>query len=111
MGERDACEKAGSDTGFAMKEYDPILWYHAVWKTLTAIVVVVGGSLPTVVLGWDTMLVSGKVVAIGGLVVSAWKAVDLLFDQTMRRLSQGKTPMPINGNNDTQHFTKPPDVK
>lgn len=97
-----------------MKDYDPIQWLYAGWKICGAVVIVVGGALPTVILGWSTMLPSGKFVALSGLVVSAWKSVDLLFDQTMRRVSQGKTPMPINGNGgsgDTQHIQKEPSGK
>ena len=94
-----------------MKDYDPIQWWYTGWKICGAVVKVAGPAMPTVFLGWDTMLMSGKLVAAGGLFVSAWGAVDLLFDQTMRRISEGKTPVQIPGGNggsgDTQIIKKP----
>jgi len=87
------------------KQFDPIYWKHAVWKAFSGPLLVVLGATPTVVLGWDTMLLSGKIVATTGLFMSWIKAIDLLFDQTMARLAAGKSPMPIQGQNggDTQH--------
>ena len=88
-----------------------ILWFYAYWKVITAVVLVVGGCLPTVILGWDTMIASGKLVAVGGLILSAWKAADIEIRQILRRLAEGKPPVDIpNGNGDsghTQQFQKP----
>lgn len=97
-----------------MKKFGPLLWFYAGWKAVTALVIVVGASLPTVVLGWDTMLLSGKIVAIGGLIVSAWKALDMAVRDTVRRLLEGKTPVEIpkganGGTGDTTHIQKPPE--
>lgn len=93
-----------------------ILWLYAGWNTLTGVVIVVGATLPTIVLGWDMMLPSGKAVAIIGVTVAAWKAVDLEFRRIIRRVMEGKPPVeiPKNGNGgssnggsgDTQHFPK-----
>lgn len=74
-------------------------WVYASWKAATAVVIVVGAGLPTVILGWDTMLPSGKFVAVAGLLVSGWKALDVIIDQIMRRVSQGKPPMPVDASN------------
>ena len=95
------------------KKFDPIYWKHAIWKALSGPLIVVLVATPTVVLGWDTMLLSGKIVAVTGLVVSWIKSIDLLFDQTMARLAAGKTPMPIPGQNggDTTHIHKEPPGK
>lgn len=92
------------------KKYDPIYWKHAIWKAFSGPLLVVLGATPTVVLSWDTMLLSGKIVASVGLLMSWIKAIDLLFDQTMARLAAGKTPVPIAGQNggDTQHSEKAP---
>lgn len=87
-----------------------LLWFYACWKAVTALIIVVGASLPTVVLGWDTMLPSGKVVAVGGLVVSAWKALDMSVRDTVKRLVEGKTPVEVPKNDNgghTQHIQKP----
>lgn len=82
-----------------LKRFDKILWFYAGWKVTTALVLVVGGCLPTVILGWDTMITSGKLVAIGGLGVSAWKAMDIEIRQILKRLAEGKPPVDIpNGN-------------
>lgn len=92
------------------KSFVALLWFYAGWKAATALVIVVGASLPTVVLGWDTMLPSGKWVAVGGLVVSAWKALDMSVRETVKRIIEGKTPVevPQNGNGGhTQHIQKP----
>lgn len=87
------------------------LWFYAWWKVVTAIVIVVLGCIPTVFLGWDTMLPSGKLVAVGGLVLSAWKAVDLVFDKMAARITEGKSPMAIPGQNgvrgDMEQIQKP----
>jgi hypothetical protein len=82
-----------------MKEHEPIYWWYAAWKILGAVVIVVGGAIPTVILGWDTMLPSGKFVAVVGLGVAAWKAVDAEFKQVVKRISEGKPPVPLNGGN------------
>lgn len=42
------------------------------------------------------MLPSGKLVAVIGLTVSGVKSLDMLFDQTMRRIAKGQTPYPLN---------------
>lgn len=89
-----------------MKRFGPLLWFYAGWKALTALVIVVGSNLPTVVLGWDTMLYSGKLVAVSGLVVSAWKALDMSVRETVKRLMEGKSPVEIPKNGDTQHIQK-----
>lgn len=85
-----------------------VLWFYAGWKVVTALVICVGGCLPTVFLGWDTMIPSGKLVAIGGLAVTAWKAMDMEIRQILKRLVEGKPPVDIpNGNGGhTQHFEK-----
>lgn len=90
------------------KRFDPIYWFYAGWKAFSGVVIVVGGSSATAILGWDTMLPSGKVVAVLGLVVAGIKSLDMLFDQTMRRLAEGKPPVPINGNGGhTEQLKKP----
>ena len=94
------------------KWLNSLLWFYAAWKAVTALVIVVGSNLPTVVLGWDTMLMSGKIVAVGGLVVSAWKALDMAVRDTVKRLVDGKAPveLPKNGNGgsgDTQFVQTP----
>lgn len=99
-----------------MKNFGPLLWFYAGWKAATALVIVVGASLPTVVLGWDTMLPSGKIVAVGGLVVSAWKALDMAVRDTVRRILEGKTPVEIpkgvnGGAHDTTFTAKPSEGK
>jgi len=91
-----------------VKSFPTIYWLYAAWKALSGVVIVVGGAMPTVLLGWDTMLPSGKMVAVAGLVVSGFKSIDMLFDHTMRRLADGKTPAASNGNGgDTQQVPKP----
>lgn len=95
-----------------MKNLPGLLWFYAGWKAVTALVIVVGASLPTVVLGWDTMLPSGKWVAVAGLGVSAWKALDMSVRETVKRLMEGKTPVdiPKDGNGGhTQFIQKPPE--
>lgn len=91
------------------KRFDPLYWKHAVWKVLSGALLVLLGSLPTVLLGWDTMLPSGKLVAVSGLAVSVIKSIDMLFDQTMSRLAAGKLPVKLDGQNghDTAHLKKP----
>lgn len=87
-----------------------IHWFYASWKAVTALILVVGANLPTAVLGWDTMLFSGKFVAVVGLVVSGWKALDMSVKETVKRLMEGKTPVeiPKNGSEgNTQHIQKP----
>lgn len=91
------------------KRYNAILWFYAGWNTLTGVVIVVGATLPTIVLGWDTMLPSGKAVAITGVIVAAWKAVDLELRRVIRRVMEGKPPVdiPQNGNGGhTEHLKK-----
>jgi len=90
------------------KQFDPIYWKHAIWKAISGPLIVLLGAAPTVVLGWDTMLPSGKYVAVSGLLLTVIKSLDLLFDQTIARVAAGKTPMPIAGQNggDTQHIQK-----
>lgn len=91
-------------------KFGPLLWFYAGWKASTALVIVVGASLPTVVLGWDTMLPSGKLVAVAGLVVTGWKALDMSVRETVKRLMEGKSPVdiPKNGNGGhTEHLKKP----
>lgn len=90
------------------KKFDPIYWKHAIWKILSGALLVGLGGAPTIVLGWDTMLMSGKIVAICGLVVSVIKSVDMLMDQTLSRLAAGKLPVKLDGQNgfDTTHITK-----
>lgn len=97
------------DPPYQFRRFDPIHWVYACWKAVSGVVIVVGASAPTAILGWDTMLPSGKFVAILGLTVAGAKSLDMLFDQTMRRLSEGKTPVPINGNSGhhTEHIKKP----
>lgn len=93
---------------YRLKKFDPIYWIYAGWKAISGVVIVVGGSAATAILGWDTMLPSGKFVAILGLIVAGTKSLDMLFDQTMRRLSQGKPPVPVNGNGGhTEQLKKP----
>lgn len=97
-----------SDT--PIKRFGFLPWFYAAWKGLTAIVLVVGGCIPTVFLGWDTMLPSGKLVAVSGLIVSAWKAADMSVRDTVKRLMEGKPPsdIPKDGNGGhTQFIDKP----
>jgi len=92
------------------KKFDPIYWKHAIWKACSGSLLILFGAAPTVVLGWDTMLLSGKIVACIGLAVAVLKALDMLFDQTMSRLAAGKTPMPLpdpNGKHDTAFIQTP----
>ena len=97
------------DPSLMIKRFDPLYWKHAIWKMFSGVVVVVLGSMPTIVLNWDTMLPSGKLVALSGAAVSAVKALDMLLDQTMARLAAGKTPVQLPGQNghDTAHIKKP----
>lgn len=93
------------------KKFDPIYWKHAIWKAVSGSLLILLGAAPTVVLGWDTMLLSGKIVACIGLAVAVIKSVDMLFDQTMSRLAAGKTPMPVpdpSGKGDTNLIQKAP---
>lgn len=85
-------------------------WFYAAWKAATALILVVGSNLPTAILGWDTMLFSGKLVAVVGLIVSGWKALDMSVRETVKRLMEGKSPVeiPTNGNSgNTQHIQRP----
>lgn len=85
----------------------PVLWLYVIWKCISGVTIVVGVTATTAILGWEKMVPSEKAVAIIALVVAGVKSLDMLFDQTMRRVSQGKTPVPLNGNGHTQHFQKP----
>lgn len=91
-----------------MKNFDPIYWKHAIWKAFSGAALVGLSSAPTVVLGWDTMILSGKIVAVMGIVVSVIKSLDMFFDQTLARLASGKLPVKLDGQNghDTAHITK-----
>lgn len=82
---------------------------HAIWKAFSGAALVVLGASPTVVLGWDTMLLSGKIVACMGIAVSVIKALDLFFDQTLARLDAGKPPVPLPNVRDTAFMQKPPE--
>jgi len=98
------------DQDLMIKRFDPLYWKHAIWKVFSGASMVFLGSLPTVILGWDTMLPSGKLVAVSGLAISVIKSIDMLFDQTMSRLAAGKLPVKLDGQNghDTA-LTKKPD--
>lgn len=100
-------EQSGPPKQCKWMEWIP--WFYAGWKVVTAVVIVVGGCLPTVFLGWDTMIPSGKLVAVGGLILAAWKAADIEIRQILKRLIEGKPPVDIqNGNGGhTQHIQKP----
>ncbi len=91
-----------------MKNFDPIYWKHAIWKAFSGSILVGLGTAPTVVLGWDTMITSGKIVAVIGIVVAVVKSLDMFFDQTMNRLAAGKLPVKLDGQNgvDTAHLKK-----
>ena len=92
------------------RRFGALLWFYAGWKAATALIIVVGACLPTVVLGWDTMLPSGKLVAVAGLVVTGWKALDMSVRDTVKRLLEGKTPVeiPKNGNGGNTEILKKP---
>ena len=81
-------------------------WKLAIWKCVTAVVVVVGVGLPTIILNWDTMTNQGRTVAVIGLGLACWKAVDVFLDQTVSRLAQGKPPIQINGNGHSEVVTE-----
>ena len=91
-----------------MKDFDPIYWRHAIWKACSGAVLVAGGAAPTVILGWDTMILSGKIVACLGIFMSVIKSLDMFFDTTMNRLAAGKLPVKLDGQNgvDTAHLKK-----
>ncbi len=89
-----------------IKKFDPLYYKHAIWKAWSGAMLVLLGSAPTVVLGWDTMLISGKVVACIGLAIAVIKSLDLFFDQTLARLAAGKTPVQvINGQQQSSDTT------
>jgi len=96
------------DTAAKIRQYDPIYWKHAAWKAFSGSALVGLGSAPTVILGWDTMLLSGKLVACIGIAISIIKSLDMLFDQTLSRVAAGKLPVKLDGQNgfDTTHITK-----
>lgn len=90
------------------KQLHFVFWAHAYWKGISGTLLVVLGGAPTIVLSWDTMLLSGKVVACIGLAVSAIKSLDMFLDQTTARIAAGKPPVKLEGQNgnDTAHVTK-----
>lgn len=81
-------------------------WKLAIWKCATAVVVVVGVGLPTIILNWDTMTNQGRTVAVIGLCLACWKAVDVFLDQTVSRLARGKPPIAIDGNGHVETITE-----
>jgi hypothetical protein len=89
-----------------MPQFDPIYWKHAIWKASSGAVLVLLGGIPTVVLGWDSMIISGKIVACTGLAAQVIKSLDMFGDQTMSRLAAGKLPVKLEGQNGTKHITK-----
>ena len=91
-----------------MKHFEPIYYKHAIWKAFSGALLVAGGAAPTIILGWDSMLPSGKMVACIGIGMSVVKSLDMFFDQTLARLTAGKLPVKLEGQNghDTTHITK-----
>lgn len=77
-------------------------WKLAIWKVWSGSIIVLLAGAPSLVLGWDTMLISGRVVAIIGLIINLVKFLDAFFDQTVSRLAAGKPPVPIGGNGHTE---------
>jgi len=74
-------------------------WKLAIWKAWAGSVLVICGVCPSLVLNWDTMTISGRVVAVIGVCVALVKFLDAFFDQTVSRLSQGMTPVQVAGMN------------
>lgn len=93
-----------------IKQFGAIFWIHAAWRAMSGVIIVVGAGLPTAMMGWEKMQPSEKKVAIVCLIIAGWKSLDMSFNEAMRRVAQGKTPAPLNGDSHTQHFQKPPEV-
>lgn len=92
------------------RDFDPIWWKYALWKCVSGPYMSMVAATPAVVIAWHALSGPEKVVALIGLSGVAIKAVDLLFDQTMARLAQGKPPAPIpgvtnGGHTETHHKT------
>ena len=93
---------------FKAPEIPEVYKRHARWKAWSGTVVVGLSTAPTSILSWDTMLVSGKLVALSGILIAMIKAYDMFYDQTMSRVAAGKLPVKLDGQNgfDTTHMTK-----
>lgn len=84
-------------------------WKLVIWKASSGSVMVVLTGLPTVLLNWEVMNHTLRVISMCGLAAGVIKFLDGFFDQTYSRLAQGKSPIALpgmNGNGNTENHTE-----
>lgn len=85
-------------------------WKLVIWKASSGSLHSVLTGLPTVLLTWDSMNHTLRVIAVCGLAGGVIKFLDGFFDTTYSRLAQGKPPVELpglNGNAGQNHTEAP----
>lgn len=70
-------------------------WRVAIWKLYAGTFITAAGAAVPLIIAWDKMTGTEKVVAVIGGIVAIHKFWDGFIDQTVARLASGKTIIPI----------------
>lgn len=74
-------------------------WKLAIYKGITGPFMTAVVGTPAVIMAWETMTQTAKIIAVIAFMTTWYKAFDLFLDQTMGRLAKGLPPIQLPGGN------------